>query len=741
LETRLDALPLPARTRSYLARRGLKTVGDVIALDPKSLPRDKNFGRGSRASLRSAIERVCGTTWEVVRLYGPAIVPEAAVRAAVHDDLNNYETLEALWRAETSALGPKFQKVLHLRSGVDAPAMTLKAIGLALGFTRERARQVETKGLSELLRAPWWVEGLKTRLLQHLQAGAVRLDTLVQHDPWLVSLRDRPDLFAFLNTHFLDGQFHLVTLDAHTLLARTESEGFDTAWRDLDQRLQAMRWPLPRALVDAAIANAAASLGEPGRQWLSARAARFLTLSDDGSQAMGYGSKRAPKLLGWLRTQGNPVPVREVIARFGSREWPDEVVYADYAMVTTAESLKGFAELSEPLVSRCVAHMQAYGPERQWSTLELVAMLTQERTLPAWFGTWPLRSMLQRNPRVRYLGRGVVVLAEVEGDRLQLRALLVATMQAAGKPVTVKNLERLVAERRGLSLHRLTMALLQKPFVETARGLFGLIERDLPGGPDDAARATDFVAEALAQRGEGLSFWNALAQLTAHDSRFAQWTEPALRSVCRQDARFQTTLAGGVGLAAWGSARVPTRQEILREALAAPEGRVLVAEVQQRIAAVYGRASGRALLGLAAAKEGAGLEGPWLVKKDAVAADPSAPPVWEGLPEHFTARWDALHALEKAGAQEDLARAVDAHVQRVYLDAGPRGGVDMAAVLKVRRACHALLARAASCSAPLRALARAAVRHFLHAQTPRSLDDHLALLQAVALRLDPPPIG
>ncbi len=835
-DTRLDTLLLPERVWSFIERRGLETVGDVIALDPASL-HEKNFGRRSLADLRAAVEQVCGTSWERARAQRLA-VPEvsetdgvrsfrgqwellqrgldgavarmalatlrkipirmrrfaqangiltveallalpyptllatrnvgrvtlrktlsvlgtlssedpaaaaAAVAAAAPPppaDLDHYTDLVDLWRAETSTLSEIERQVLHLRSGLDTPARTLRAVGASLGFTGERARQIEAKAVAALAHAPGWTDLLTARLLSHLQAMAVPLEALVQDDPWLAPVRERPRFFKFVSAYLLDGRFHLVQLGDTKYLSLARKADFHKAWSRLHRLLHTRQWPAPRSVLDAAIASCAKHLGSAGRQWLAAQAAAALTLSADGQRVLNYGLTRDRRILAWLLARGEPVAVREVHERFGEGPWPEDVVFLSFGLVTVTEHLRGFTAVSEALVSRCVQHMKAYGPTRQWSSTELARVLADDLTLPPWFGPWPLYTMCLRSQRVRCLGRGIVTLPSVKGTRLPVPSLLTAELEAAGTPLRLEELERRVVVHRGLAMTGFSARLQKAPFLETTPGVYGLNHRDLPGGLDAAARAVGLLVEALTQRDQGLSLRRALARLVHQDTSFASWTPCMLRSVCRQDPRLFTTTAGSIGLEGWESTRIPSKREITREALAEGQGRALITEIQRRIAEHYDDLPSRQLLAVAAWTEDARIEGAWLVSPTATEAAPPETPVWAGLPADFTARWAALQDLEHEG--EDLAGAVDTHVQRSYLDAAPRAGFDMARVLRVRQTCHSLLARAASVPAPLRSLARAAVRYFVlddhvtWGTPPRGLDAHQALLDAVTRRLDEP---
>lgn len=67
LDTPLDAIDLSARVRGMLDRKQISTLRGAIALDPRALTKEKNFGRTSLVELRECIELAAGAPWESLR--------------------------------------------------------------------------------------------------------------------------------------------------------------------------------------------------------------------------------------------------------------------------------------------------------------------------------------------------------------------------------------------------------------------------------------------------------------------------------------------------------------------------------------------------------------------------------------------------------------------------------------------------------------------------------------------------
>lgn len=717
---------LPTRMKGFAAAQGIATLGALLDVPIEELREAPNLGR---KSIGDTIEAL------VAFLDRPSLPPPPP------PSLDDHADLAALWRALLGTLDRIDRIVLQHRCGLGVPRSTLAEVGELLGFSRERARQLEVRGLRAIGDARWWVDALDARIAGHLAGGACALDDLAERDPWLAPVRDERGTFDLINDRFLESRYAVVRIGDGEFLARFTQEAFDRAWALLDDALVATAWPAARDDVDARIAAHGEALGAVATEALRGRAYEWLAVDpDDASQVTGYGGTRQREIVLWLRALGRPATVVELAERFGRGRWPEDIVFVERGLVTLPELLADFAACAERIAPRCVAHMLASGPDRQWSCHELAEMLRGEPDLPAWFGPWPLASLLRRADGLRYLGRGFVSLPHLEGDRVHLRALVESVLEEAGAPLSSGEIRSRAGARRTIPTLALDLLLQRAPFVETARDTFGLLVRDAPGGEAAARRAADLLVAVLGTRGCGMALNEALRRLRASDEVYEAWSDTMVRSVCVQDVRLQTSSARAIGLVEWGGLRIPTRREVIEQALADGGGRAEVAAIQAKIEALYGEGVPRQSVAWNAWHIGARLDGELIVARDAGPRNSRPPPRFEGISESAEARFEALLA-EEAPA-ENLAAAVEAHVRRFFLDAVTNEAIDLSQVVEAQRACEALLARADGAQEEHRQLAEAAVRYFVLNDdgawdfTANGLDDDLAILRAVTAKLD-----
>lgn len=717
----VGAVPdLPTRVIHFAEREHAETLGALVDIPAETVRTAPNLARKSVAAAIAAIV---------------AFVNAPARSVSDPQDLDAFSSLTALWHSRVAQLDPIERIVLRHRAGLDADPLTLEETGELLGFTRERARQLEARAVKQLLSDRRWIDAIEARLRALLEEGARPVDALAEADPWFVDLRDHTSFGRFFFDRTLDRRIRYVTLDGLTLVSIWSAEDAADAWAQLDARLRAMSWPSLWSTVIEHVDLAAAPLGTHGRRCFMDRVrARCIADGADDARVLGYGGRRADEIEAFLRGAEGPVAVAEIARRFGRGHLPEGVVFIERGRVTLAEQLAGFDDHAERLVPRCEQWMRAHGPERQWSCEELAAALSHTPDLPDWFGAWPLAAMCARSERVRYVGRLAVVLPEVEGERMHVRDILTQTLVDAEGPLEESELRARALRRRGFSDFTLTMMLQRAPFVEVERERWGLRTRDLPEGETAAARATEWVIEMLEARACGLTLRDALARLQARSSVFERWTEFMLRSVLRHDPRVVTATQGAVGLAEWDDVRLPSRRDIVIQCLAEGGGRASIETLQTRIAAMYGEAPPKHALAWAGWALGARIVGPDLVMRSG-AEGPEVTSL-PGIPPEAAVLFEAMRAEEPHDLIE-LGRAVDQHARRFFHEAVTSDAIDLTVVLEAQRSCHALLAHAPEVGDEERRAISAAVRYFLHESdgawdfTENGLSDDVAVLRAV----------
>jgi hypothetical protein len=294
------------------------------------------------------------------------------------------------------------------------------------------------------------------------------------------------------------------------------------------------------------------------------------------------------------------------------------VIHVDWGVVALPRHGPDLAGGSARLGPLCAAILRREGPDRQWSTTELLDLLADEVDLPAWLNPWHLSSMLRSSGEVTALGHLRVALRAVRpGDerdeRVFVRELLGEVMREADAPLSEAEILERVRARGAVSDASLRHLLWRPPYIEIAPDRFGLVARDLPGGAEAWTAAAEALAEELTVRGAGLPLVDATALVREATGDAEAWTPEAVRSVARGAPALRLARTDAIGLSAWDDARVPSRVALLRACLDEDGGQTAIQKVQDPIAAVHGSRPRRIAAMLAAA--GTRLRGDLLVDR------------------------------------------------------------------------------------------------------------------------------
>jgi hypothetical protein len=716
--TPLDSVrDLPARLRTFAQSRAVTTLGQLFAIPASQLVVEPNLGR---KSLADTVQLAVALNDSV------SITPKT---------LRSFDSFAALFRSALAPLRQIERMVVAGRAGLTEAPATLVEIGDMLGVSRERARQLEARALNELLRDRWWIDALDATLFDLTRDALLDLDEVAERDPWLASAFSAASVFDFVCDRLLDGRYHRVTVDDAEFLAQLTQDALDARWAKLSATLASGAYPCEPAAVADTVSDGTRELGAGVRALFSERVRALLKVED--GQVVGFGENRHREILRWLGQQPAPVSVNALAERFGRGHWPDEMVFVERGLVWIRERLQGFDSYVEPVSDACVTHLRAHGAERQWSCSELAPVVEARITaLPPWFGPWPLAALLARGERVRYLGRGVVALPDVAGDRVYIHELLVSTLREAGAPLPLDVVAQRARARRSIGTLAFASTLRKMPFVRVGPGVVGLWDRDVPGDESHVQRANEQVFHWLSSAGVGLSARRTLERLELLDPYYRQWNTDILRSAWLRDERLRATAAMVVGLAEWGDPRVPTRKAIVESAVANSGGRASIDAIIEQIERVHGERLSRNAVGWMGYHFGARREGEWLVVDGGGAAvECEALLLFPQLARGVAIELEAL-ASEPATV-EQLRAGVDEHSRQLFLDAVVNEAIDLDTTTELQRRSHALLDRYASERADAQRWIRAAVQYFIVTNDASSdfveggLEDDRAVMDAV----------
>jgi hypothetical protein len=145
--------------------------------------------------------------------------------------------------------------------------------------------------------------------------------------------------------------------------------------------------------------------------------------------------------------------------------------------------------------------------------------------------------------------------------RLRLEDAVRSVFRGARTPLSLESVSERLRQRVDVTDDALAVLLAHAPFVQRNTDQYGLLARDVPGGPEAIASALHLVAEQLERSRRVLSLNDAFALV---QERVKQpWSIELVRSLVSSDPALCLSATGDVRLRRWEHARLVAASELL----------------------------------------------------------------------------------------------------------------------------------------------------------------------------------
>lgn len=601
-DTSLDKFDFPQRMLTYCANNQIYTIGELVKIPYRVL-----------LSTRGVGVKTISDSFDALRLRGEVLKPEwrgcgdVPLKSDRQACLSDFENLIDLLRGELKSLDADERFVLTRRIGIIVPSVTLEQIGALMSVSRERIRQIQEAAIDRLLRRSPVFEEMAQALIERCGEGLCPLSEL-NEDAFFHPLASVPNDVPFFLDRFTKKRVRAVSIGDELFLTALDAD-IDRAYAGYRERAKGASFPLPMSALREELVKALP------RELLSAesvfweRVSGEVAVEQTGGDfvALSFGTSRRAALLALLRERRSAVSVREVQSVFGRGPMPDEVVYVRRGHVIDPQFLPGFDTWKSRIIPRCVKHMREEGPERQWTTFELHDALAEEVKLPEWSTPWTLSGMCKRAKELRYLGRGRVVLADVDGftRRRFIRDAIFKVLDAEGHWLDQDELTQRVLAKVGGSPETLALALYESAmFVQWHGRRWGLLDRDLPGGGAALRVAGDSLEAELERRATGMTAHEVAMWRVHLGHPFSDWAVEAFQCAARRHPGLRVNRSGSIGLAVWPDALIPSRKNVICEYLESSGSRVERDMVREKVEARFGGSMAPSQIALVAASIG-----------------------------------------------------------------------------------------------------------------------------------------
>lgn len=732
-------LDLPTRMLNYCEREGIATVGDLILRSYDVLINTKNLGR-----------KTIRDSFRIIVAYHRETEMGQGGESAERDDnafasFKDHADLAEMIRYELKRLDTLERLILTRRIGILQPSETLSFIGEILNVTRERVRQIQENAIQKLLQKRPQFEELTLALSELCGEGLYAASDLY-NDPFFRPLAENPKESKFFLERFTRRRIRFVILEGESFLTNLGVD-IESAFRNYRDAAAESTYPLSEQSLRVSLAAKLPpelKVTEPVF-WELLTGFLSFTGGADEREVLAYGSSRNSNIMAFVRDSRGPVSVQEIKRRFGRGSLPPELMYARRGYVVDPQFLPGFERWKGRMIRLCVRRMREQGPERQWTTFELHDVLSEEAQLPAWSTPWTLSGMCKLEPSLKYLGRGRVVLAEVDGfeKRLHIRDVLHRQLESAGSWLTEEDLQERVRTEIGALRSDFRMYLSSSPAIVQWRDRqWGLVARDLPGGERAFEEAAALLENALEERTHGMTARELGAFAQGLGAPYCDWPIETLQSVARASPALRLSQGGSIGLRNWPDELIPSRKSVIVDVIERNGGRVSSDEVKRELEQRFGADMPLSQVAFIARSAGYALSDHTFVRLEGsenASSDAAGLPV--NIPHEAQAMFNRF--LESAEVPiEDLLEQVRSHADVLIRAHQDNGLIDLEDVEAAVGACERILMRAVSSSdAEAIRYASAAARYFVASDDAESdfavggLDDDLAVLDAVAAYL------
>jgi len=178
---------------------------------------------------------------------------------------------------------------------------------------------------------------------------------------------------------------------------------------------------------------------------------------------------------------------------------------------------------------------------------------------------------LKKSELVVPLGRMVWTAkqAAINGSafRIDIHQAIVSLVRNAGRPMTAVEIRQRLLRDRGLN--STFQILMEDPLIRVGRGLWGLIDRDIPYSKEEQTIIVNSLLQALNQRQKGIHYTLLLQELSKRIQGIDLNMDPSLiQSIALQSGAMKVDMGQYLYLPEWGKSRWPSNTEVVGKIIA-----------------------------------------------------------------------------------------------------------------------------------------------------------------------------
>ncbi len=598
LNTPIDQIGLSVRSYNCLKEKGIKFIAELADYTDFQLMRMKNLGRKSVADIAIAIITAIGERPETVDLLKSQHV--------VLGQTKFLEYLKERTRIQATE-SPSFEDALlglfkHLdgsnytvikqRMGYGTKQETLEEIGVLLGVTRERVRQIEMNICDKEKSKPFWRQRVEEPIKRALSnrdtpLPVVALDII---DPWFANINKLEEPLKYVLEKFCASEVCVVKISGFSYLSAIDQEEWESAVKEARSVLEhgvSHNWKqseakhavssiLPKKarefcdeLFFTASANAIFSIVEGFNEPILNAFGRGVDAYVEATMFESDRPLHFTEIADRIAIKGREIDVRRVhnvateIGFLYGRGTYGLMKHYPLSEEETQEMIVG----AEDIISS--------GTEgRQWHCSELQEILCERGLdMDGRLTQYIINIGLKRSKTLVDLKRlvwvdGKTTIRMTPNDRIEIRQAIESLLRIEGKPISGPEIRnRLLAVGRGVNgvfqIHE------EGNIIRVGKNCWGLVDRDIPFSVEQQKMIVEILEQTLYRMQKGIhktEIHEALKEMPGIDS--CSTVDPALFiSIALSTGRMRYAAGNYLCMSNWSDTRRLTTEEAVRIAL------------------------------------------------------------------------------------------------------------------------------------------------------------------------------
>ena|GEM_PF-3548561 len=560
------------RIKNVIQHYEIATLGGFFQYSSVELSRLKNMGRKSIKDLASYM----------IKAYGKGRPPTNASEALSDKTLfeNFFDSLEKISN-ETHRI------IIEKRLGVHGNVRTLEELGREFNVTRERIRQIQQATISAIIDGEFWDDLLyfKVKELVKNPAGPIFLDTLDKHDTWFSGFQEHVTLLTGIVSHFSHLELKFLSLNGRMILSSIDID----VWRsirsgllasfelslDLHYTVDDVELLIRNELTSNGAGELAPLMFEEVYQKLN------FSVVDGELQVTSVGNSLESHIRAILEQELQPLHYSNIHALYEKRYGVTIAKRNIHARLGNfllfgrgTYGVERHFKVTDMLAQQIIARTESYlgeQPEKQFHSQEILNSLLSDRVFDAdaLISKYVLSLILQKSDNISNLGKMIWILKTDESEhieRLQIKDLVCDALRAAGGPLHLHELKKIIGKVRDVSVYFEAHVIANELYSRVDPGTWGLLDRDFLLSSKEWSEIKDFLFDALYQADESFHISELLGPVADKISAVGI-TNYHVAGVLAVDGRFKRWRGNLFGLSVWNSPKRLTTSAAIDEVL------------------------------------------------------------------------------------------------------------------------------------------------------------------------------